>query len=61
MKTKIIKNLLIPFFLFLGMLTFSQELYISGIAVEDNNTPLDFAEVTLSIKDSIIRNELTQE
>ncbi|MDR1877915.1 MAG: TonB-dependent receptor [Flavobacteriaceae bacterium] len=61
MKTKIIKNLLIPFFLFLGMLAFSQELYISGRAVEDNNTPLDFAEVTLSIKDSIIRNELTQE
>jgi hypothetical protein len=43
------------------MIIFSQELSISGKAVDSQNTPLDIADVTLSIKDSIIRNELTRE
>ncbi|MDR1877678.1 MAG: TonB-dependent receptor, partial [Flavobacteriaceae bacterium] len=55
------KIYLTSFFLSIGMMIFSQELSISGKAVYNQNTPLDIAEVTLSIKDSIIRNELTQE
>ncbi|MDR2121781.1 MAG: TonB-dependent receptor [Flavobacteriaceae bacterium] len=55
------KNYVALIFLFIGTLTFSQTFHLSGKVTDEENTPVDFAEVILSVKDSVLRSELTGE
>ncbi|MDR2121775.1 MAG: TonB-dependent receptor [Flavobacteriaceae bacterium] len=55
------KNYVALILLFIGTLTFSQTLHLSGKITNEENTPVDFAEVILSVKDSVLRSELTGE
>jgi hypothetical protein len=55
------KNYVTLIFLFIGILTFSQTFHLSGKVTDEENTPVDFAEVILSVKDSVLKSELTGE
>jgi hypothetical protein len=48
-------------FIFIGTLTFSQTFHLSGKVTDEENAPVDFAEVILSVKDSVLKSELTGE
>ncbi|MDR2121780.1 MAG: carboxypeptidase-like regulatory domain-containing protein, partial [Flavobacteriaceae bacterium] len=55
------KNYITLIFLFIGTLTFSQTFHLSGKVTDEENTPVDFAEVILSVRDSVLGIELTGE
>jgi hypothetical protein len=55
------KNILTSLFIFLGITIFSQNLQVSGKVADEKGVPIDYAEITFSIKDSLIQSEITKE
>jgi len=55
------KVILTSIFILFGISVFAQNLQLTGKAADEKNTPVSYADVTLSVGDSIIKSELTKE